>query len=193
MARPFSTQRVFFALWPSAAATERLAALAQEVAARTGGRAPPAANMHVTVAFIGEATSERVDALRAIGESVSGNAAPFALSLDFTGTFRRTGITWAGSTRVPEPLARLARNLFDALALQDFAVEDRAFSPHVTLARRCRAPQIGTLATSIDWMATRLALNASESGQDGPHYREIDAWPFAAPAAADGAPPRSPS
>ena len=199
MARPFSTQRVFFALWPSAVATERLASLAREVAARTGGRAPPPANLHVTVAFIGEVASERVERLRAIGESVAGKAAPFALTLDCIGTFRRTGITWAGATRVPESLARLARNLFDALAAQGFAVEQRTFSPHVTLARRCRAPEIGTLASSIGWTVTRLALNASASERDGPHYREIVAWPLAASAgpgaaeAADAAPPRSPS
>src|SRR4030095_10567814 len=114
--QPRSTLRVFFALWPDTDACARLAALATEVAARTRGRAPPAGNLHVTLAFIGEIPITHVDALRVIGASVSARAAPFTLALDCTGTFRGTGITWAGASHSPEPLAELARNLADVLA-----------------------------------------------------------------------------
>ena len=57
------TARVFFALWPDADARVALAALAREIAARTKGRAPPAANLHMTLAFIGEVPPERIGAL----------------------------------------------------------------------------------------------------------------------------------
>jgi RNA 2',3'-cyclic 3'-phosphodiesterase len=176
VARPFSTLRVFFALWPDADASERLAALAREVAARTGGRAPPSASLHVTLAFIGEVPNQRIDALRAIGAAVAASAAPFALTLDCTGTFRRTGITWAGTSHLPPPLAELARNLFDALAAQDFAVERRPFSPHVTLARRCKAPEVGKLPAPIGWKVARLALDASVSASGALRYRDLATW-----------------
>ena len=170
--------RIFFALWPDADARDRLAALAREVAARTNGRAPPAGNLHVTLAFIGDVPPERIGALNTIGASVAARAAPFALDFDCTGTFRRTGITWAGATRVPPTLAEMARNLFAALSAQDFAVEERAFSPHVTLARRCKTPEVRSLAEPIGCAVTRLALDASEPGSESQRYRDLATWPL---------------
>lgn len=178
MARPFSTLRVFFALWPDADARDRLAALARDVAARTKGRAPPPANLHITVAFIGEIAPERVDVLRTVGASVAARAAPFVLRLNCTGTFRGTGITWAGASELPAPLVALARDLSDMLVAQDFAIERRPFSPHVTLARRCKAAEVGNLAPPIGWTATRLALDASETSAGAPRYRDLATWPL---------------
>ena len=172
---------MFFALWPDADARVSLAALARDVAARTKGRPPPAANLHVTLAFIGEVPSERIGALCAIGASVAASATPFVLTLDCAGTFRGTGIAWAGTSSLPPPLGELARNLTDALAAQDFAVERRAFSAHVTLARRCKAPGLASVAAPISWTVTRLALDASEQGSGAPRYRELATWALGAP------------
>ncbi len=179
--------RVFFALWPDADARDRLAATARDVAALTKGRAPPAANLHVTLAFIGDVAPERIGELCTIGASVAVSAAPFVLALDTAGTFRGTGIAWAGASSLPPPLAELARNLAEALAAQDFPVEQRAFTPHVTLARRCKAPALASLglAAPIGWTVRRLALDASEPAQDGARYRELAAWPLAAPCAGE--------
>ena len=171
--------RVFFALWPDADARVRLAAAAKDIAARTKGRAPSATNLHVTLAFIGDVAPERVGALCAIGASVAASAAPFVLTLDCAGTFRGTGIAWAGASSLPVSLVELARNLAAGLVAQDFPIEQRAFTPHVTLARRCRTPSLASLAAPIGWTVTRLALDASESGRDGPRYRELAAWPLA--------------
>ncbi len=175
-----STLRVFFALWPDADARDRLAALAQDVAARTLGRAPPGLNLHVTVAFVGEVDAGRIDALRAIGASVAPNVPPFVLMLDRAGTFRGTGIAWAGASS-PPPLIELARSLADALAAHGFPSERRAFSPHVTLARRCKAAGLAALAAPVAWAVTRLALDVSEPGSAAPRYRELASWPLGAP------------
>ena len=165
--------RVFFALWPDADARDRLAAAAKDVAARTKGRAPPAANLHVTLAFIGDVAPERIGALCAIGASVAASATPFVLTLDCAGTFRGTGIAWAGASSLPPSLVELARSLAAGLVAQGFPVEQRAFTPHVTLARRCKTPSLASLGAPIGWTVTRLALDASESARDGPRYREL--------------------
>ena len=175
-----SALRVFFALWPDADARERLAALSRKLAERTKGRPPPAANLHVTLAFVGEVPSARIGALCAIGASVAASAAPFVLTLDRTGTFGGTGITWAGASALPPPLAELVRDLSDALAAQDFAVEQRPFSAHVTLVRRCKASEVGSVAAPIVWTVTRLALDASEPGSGPPRYRDLATWPLGA-------------
>src|ERR1700724_2954341 len=49
-----ATQRLFFALWPDAATSNALAALAQQVAAESGGRPTAPGNVHLTLAFLGD-------------------------------------------------------------------------------------------------------------------------------------------
>jgi 2'-5' RNA ligase len=168
--------RVFFAVWPDAAARDALAALARDAAARTQGREVPVANLHLTIAFVGDVAPARVADLRAIGKAVAGTAPSFMLTLDRAGTFRGTGITWAGPSSTPPHLAQLARQLADALAAEGFAVERRAFNAHVTLARRCRKPGDVTLAAPVPWTAARLVLNASNLRTGAVAYGELDGW-----------------
>ena len=49
-----ATQRLFFALWPDAATSVALAALAQQIAAESGGRPTAPGNVHLTLAFLGD-------------------------------------------------------------------------------------------------------------------------------------------
>jgi len=177
--------RVFFAVWPDRGAQERLSTLARDVAARTQGRAPRPDNLHVTLAFIGEIPPERIEALCAIGAAVTTKTPPFVLTLDCLGTFPGTGIAWAGASTLPLELAQLARELAGALLAQDFAVERRAFTPHVTLARRCRTRVLATVGAPIAWTVERLVLNASQSAEGGPYYREVASWPLALPGVAE--------
>ena len=145
--RPASTRatagaalRVFFALWPDARARDALAALARDAAAQAQGRAPAAENLHLTLAFLGDVAPGRVAILQAIGRHVSAAVPAFTLSLDCTGMFRGSGIAWAGASATPPELAGLVARLREALVAEGFALERRAFQPHVTLARRCRKP-----------------------------------------------------
>jgi 2'-5' RNA ligase len=178
LARVVDKVRVFFALWPAATARDALAGLGHDVAARVQGRAPPDENLHMTLAFVGDISATRVAALRAIGMAVASTVPPFTLTLDQTGTFRGTGITWAGASAPPADLLQLVRRLVDALVADGFATEPRAFHPHVTLARRCRKPGSGAIAVPVAWTVARLALNASELSAAGPRYRELAGWPL---------------
>jgi RNA 2',3'-cyclic 3'-phosphodiesterase len=178
-----TTLRVFFALWPDSAARDALAALARDVAARIEGRSPPIANMHVTVAFVGEIAPARVVDLCAIGAAVAAMVPPFRLTLDRPGTFRGSGIAWAGPSSVPTALVKLARNLDEALSAAGFRTERRAFHPHVTLARRCRKSPGDALPAPIAWTVTTVALNQSEPGSGASRYLELSSWPLALPAA----------
>lgn len=170
--------RLFFALWPDAAARDALGTLALAVAAQARGKSPPAENLHLTVVFLGDIPATRVDALRSMGAREAAIEAPFALTLDRMGTFRGTGIAWVGPSSPPPRLDPFARRLGAALAADGFATERQTFHPHVTLARRCRKPGNATIASPIAWHAARLTLTASDPRADGPRYRDIDAWPL---------------
>ena len=170
--------RAFFALWPDPSASDALELLACETARRTQGRVPPSGNLHLTLVFVGDVAPTRVTALRAIGLVAASTAPPFPLTLDRTGTFRGSGVAWAGASAKPRELGELAQQLRDALTAEGFSIEHREFQPHVTLARRCRRPGNGQIAAPIVWTVSRIVLNASEPGSDGPRYRELASWPL---------------
>lgn len=175
--------RAFFALWPDAVARDALARLAQEVAAQASGKAPAAANVHLTFAFLGEVASSRVPTLLAIGAAAAATGPPFRLVLDRIGAFRGSGIVWAGASMVPAEMSRLVSGLSTALAAGGFVLDARPFHAHVTLARRCRKRVDVSMATPIAWPVERLVLNASELSSDGPRYREIGTWALGRPTA----------
>ena len=177
--------RTFFAAWPDAGVCTTLAAHARDIAAKTEGRAPVAANLHLTLAFVGDVAASRVAALYAIGGVAAAAGSPFTLTLDCGGMFRAVGIAWIGASVSPERLQRLVDGLGIGLSAQGFAIERRAFLPHITLARRCRRPGDFAVATPIRWTIARIALYASESTPDGSRYRELAAWPLEGRVTAD--------
>jgi 2'-5' RNA ligase len=164
---------------PDAGARAALAALARDVAQAVRGRPPPAENLHLTLAFLGQVNAERRAALAAIGAAAAAAAPPFLLTLDRVGAFRGAGIAWAGADRAPPELLQLVAALNDGLAAAGLPVERRPFHPHVTLARRgTRAPE-GIAPAPLSWRVDRLVLMASDTLPAGPRYREVDAWPLA--------------
>lgn len=66
-----SRPRLFFALWPSAVFQAALAAATRDVVLACGGRCVPAANFHVTLAFLGSMAEHRIRALLAVARSVA--------------------------------------------------------------------------------------------------------------------------
>lgn len=164
--------RLFYALWPDAAAREALGALAKRVAAESGGRPVPAANLHLTLAFLGDVPAERVGELARIGGRIASR--PFRLAIDRTGRFRQAGVAWAGPSEVPPALAELQATLDQSLRAAGFAIEARPFAPHVTLARKvARAPQPGAVEP-VAWPVAGFSL--VESARERGAYRDIGRW-----------------
>ncbi len=168
--------RLFFAIWPDEAAREAIAVLAREVAAVRGGKPPPAANAHLTLAFLGAVAPDRVDALEEVGAAAARAASPFALTLDRLGGFRDGGIAWLGAEPVPAPLAELARALREGLFAHRFPVEQRPFAAHVTLARKCRVPPAREGTTPLTWHVDALSLVASQLAAGGSRYHTLAKW-----------------
>jgi 2'-5' RNA ligase len=173
---PARLSRVFFALWPDAAARERLAALARDVAHGGGGRPTPAHRLHVTLAFVGDVPVARQPALEAAGAQAARAAPPFRLALAVHGGVRHGELAWIAPAVVPPPLVDLRAALDGVLAAADFAVEQRAFRPHVTLARDNRQAFSPPPDSAIEWTVARLTLMASASMAGGTGYRELAGW-----------------
>ncbi len=154
--------RLFFALWPDAPSRTALARLAEDLAAVSGGRAVPLDKIHLTLAFLGEADDARTrDALHAAGRAAF---EPVQVTLDCVGSFRGARVAWAGSRVTDAPLAAAQARLERALRASGFALEDRAFTPHVTLARRIARPVPRAPIAAVGWTAAEMALVASVGG-----------------------------
>jgi 2'-5' RNA ligase len=168
-ARPL---RVFFALVPDVATQASLGVLARDVAMRAGGRAIVDANIHLTLAFVGDVGADRIDVLRGVVDILPREA--FLLALDCVGAFRHSDIAWIAPSHVPASLLELQSRLAAALAKNDFEIEQRPFHAHVTLARRCtRNAAKAARAKPIEWRVERVALLASIAGNGGVCYREL--------------------
>lgn len=165
-------RRLFFALWPDDATRH---ALAHWQTHNLPGdvRWQHRADLHLTLHFLGQVDAARLGELHATGAAA--RARRFVLVLDEIGYWPRPQVLWAGAGSLPGELPALHGALGEALRAQGFATEDRAYQPHVTLARKVRhRPPVGPLAP-VSWCVEQLALVESVPGQV-PAYRPLARW-----------------
>jgi len=161
--------RLFFALWPDTAAAEALGQLARELAPRVGGKPVPQSKIHLTLAFLGEVAAER-----AVAAAVPVEGRAFAISVDCVGAFRGARVAWAGIAAPPAALVDLQSRLASRLRAGGFELEERAFVPHLTLARRIASPLPRESIAPIGWQVREVALMRSEAGTG--LYTRLETW-----------------
>jgi 2'-5' RNA ligase len=172
--------RLFFALPVDPPVRDVLGVLAGDVAQRVQGRPVAASNLHVTLAFLGSVARACLPLLQDIGSRCAlplVEAAPLALTLDRVGSFRRARVVWVGASEVPQPLRTVQSALVRALANDGFAVDERPWNPHVTLARHCRLPPGAASYQPLQLPVPALALYESVSAAGGPRYDALARWP----------------
>ena len=162
--------RLFYGLSLPEELRLKTAALARGAAQRIPGRYALPENHHLTLAFIGEVTPERVSEAKAI---LARCAADFpAPRVRITG-FGRFGkaengilILHAQSDPPLEPLSRALKSALHAAALP---ADPGPFSPHVTLARHARAEDSALLplAEPLSFTARQAHLYLSARDAQG--------------------------
>jgi RNA 2',3'-cyclic 3'-phosphodiesterase len=93
--------------------------------------------LHLTLKFLGETRRSALDAISAAITEVCSRHAPLQFEIGGIGAFprpERPSVVWAGVSPA-EPLTALAAELDAHLKPLGFPPEQRAFHPHVTLAR----------------------------------------------------------
>jgi 2'-5' RNA ligase len=92
-------------------------------------------SMHVTLKFIGEQPEAAVEQIKQALTAVAGEAADIHFrGYGFFPTAKSARVFWIGLEAGPQ-LAALAASVDDKMASLGIPKEDRAFSPHLTLAR----------------------------------------------------------
>jgi RNA 2',3'-cyclic 3'-phosphodiesterase len=190
--------RLFVALEIPSAVREHFAALINELRAlesKSSAKKPRwvrPENLHVTLKFIGRIEPARLDPIRATLAEVRSEA-PIDLRFRGLGFFpnaRRPRVLWAG-TAASQNLSSLARDIHASLAKLGIPAEERAFTPHLTLAR-CEPSGISAaLSTAVERDSTRdfgqlrtkqFHLIESKLKPSGAEYTTLQSFVFAAEA-----------
>lgn len=143
------------------------------------GRPVPAANFHITLAFVGECPPqdlerlcEDVDRRLARKPAASGH-----MRLSQLGYWPKPAICWLGPAEHPATLDTLAAGLQQSAMTVGARRERRRYRPHLTLFRRCDTPPPAPAeppAFELSW--TGFNLYESLQGRQGVHYRAIAGW-----------------
>jgi RNA 2',3'-cyclic 3'-phosphodiesterase len=95
--------------------------------------------LHVTLAFLGQQPEARLEALEQVGSTAASASQPGVLRVGRAGSFgprREPRVLWVGLDGDVPALLELQARLAKELQGAGFDLEDRPFSPHITLARR---------------------------------------------------------
>jgi 2'-5' RNA ligase len=167
--------RVFFALWPDEATRSALSRATRAVVQASGGRPVAKIRLHLTVAFLGELTVAGLGVARTVPPIEVG---AFELTLDAIGIWPESRVLWLAPRSLPAELEELEARLWERLAAQGFEAEDRAYRPHVTLARRARP--VAADVEPVRWRVDDLALVESFPDGRSVHYEVLERWPLTA-------------
>jgi RNA 2',3'-cyclic 3'-phosphodiesterase len=161
--------RLFFALWPPRETAQALAAWAMEVQKHAGGKVTATENIHLTLAFLGDA--ERDKAVQA-AKRVQGRR--HALPIDSAKYVRRNEMVWVGPGAQPELLRELVNALHASLRQESFSLEDRPFAAHVTLIRKAKAPTSLPPLPRVEWPVDEFVLIRSRTSAKGSTYEPLE-------------------
>lgn len=166
-------RRIFFALWPDEATRGAITRAVRRVLRLCGGRPTAKRNLHITVAFLGMATEADLEDAASVPPLGTG---PFDLALDVLGHFQASRVLWLAPSVVPPELTALERELWAGLTGLGFEREQRAYRPHLTLARRARA--VEEKVAPVRWRVESLTLVESLPVPGGVHYEPLREWPL---------------
>lgn len=140
--------------------------------------------LHLTLKFLGDIDEAGALRVQAVLEDVAGRHRAFPLRAEGTGVFpgeRNPRILWVGFAAEPGLMA-LQAELERALEAEGFALEERAFKPHLTLGRVKGPRRIGDAVAELKrrggedlggMTAGKVALFESRLRPEGAEYRIV--------------------
>jgi 2'-5' RNA ligase len=160
-----------------------------DAARASGGRPVPAANLHVTLAFLGSVPQRQLQplasaargaaqALRAALAGADCPESPLELAFDHLEHWRAAQLLCALPATSPTRTVALARSLQSLLTASGFAPDLKPFRPHVTVARKVSRPSPLAGMHPVVWRFAQLALIESRTLADGALYSVVAAYPL---------------
>lgn len=155
-----TTRRLFVAVFPPPEIREALVRAAHQLRIEGETRWTRAANVHLTLKFLGAADDARLEGIFAALDVVGGRHAPFRTETSGFGAFptsRRARVLWVGIGAGAGNLEALAADVEGSLEKLGFEREARPYTPHLTLGRARRRP-------------VRVELRAADAPEPAYHF-----------------------
>lgn len=148
--------------------------------------------LHITLKFLGDTEEAALPGLKGAMERAAGGGGPILLTLRGAGAFPRVSnprVVWVG-VEDGGRLKAMATSLEEDCAELGFRREERAFSPHLTLARM-RSPRGREKVTHFlrqhltaefgEARVEKIVLKRSVLRPQGPEYQELLSVPLGLP------------
>lgn len=116
------------------------------------------AQLHITLHFLGEIDAAQRDGLRSALQTIAASIMPFRLHLGEIGAFPSPSaprVIWIGVDDPAECCAAIFCRTMPAIAAAGIRIDDRPFTPHVTLGRAHGSAGVRNLAR---WFAETTPL-----------------------------------
>lgn len=141
------------------------------------GHPVAAANLHLTLAFLGDVSAEKQRALAAMAGRIA--QPEFTLHLDDAGQWLRSRVVWLGTRQPPRGLLQLANMLRAQAARSGCYQSPQPFHPHITLLRDARhAVPIPPPGFSWAFAVNEFVLYQSSFSRGRTRYQALERYPF---------------
>ncbi|XTZ37661.1 RNA 2',3'-cyclic phosphodiesterase [Salmonella enterica] len=139
------------------------------------GRPIAAANLHLTLAFLGDIGKDKQRALEQLAGRI--HQPGFTLALDDAGHWLRSRVVWLGSRQPPRGLLQLAEMLRAQAARSGCFQSPRPFHPHITLLRDAsHAVTIPPPGFRWSFAVNEFVLYESQFVQGRTRYTPLNRW-----------------
>ncbi len=166
----------------------------------------PNKNLHLTLRFLGDTTPNQREQVTARLQQVMTQATPFRLHVDVSGqgvsggalgvfpNLRQPRVLWWGVGGELEQLRALQAQVEEIAQAAGFAPEEKAYTPHLTLARAAREAdrrtlhevgqaignyvQLAATPATLNFQVNRVVYYQSELGAGGSSYTVLAELPF---------------
>ncbi|MEN3325646.1 MAG: 2,3-cyclic 3-phosphodiesterase [Acidobacteriota bacterium] len=143
-------------------------------------------NIHLTLKFFGNVEVKRIEKISAAAKRVAKQFATFQIGVGGTGVFPRASrpqVLWIGVSDPSAQLSALQEKFENVCAAVVFAKEDRAYRPHLTIARLRKPEAARALADAhlqrtfetVEVKLKELVVFRSELSPKGSKYTVISA------------------
>ena len=175
-----SAWRLFFALDPSPALRERMAAHAARWQWDERARPTAARRLHLTLVFMPQVDPALVGELLRAAAVAAASCRGCRLVLDRAEVWPAGGIAHLSPSRIPASLQDLHDALLACALAAGTPADRRAWRPHLTLARRAREEQAPREFEPLAWQVRGFSLQRSRLGSG--RYEVLGRWRLGASA-----------
>jgi 2'-5' RNA ligase len=146
-------------------------------------------NIHLTLKFFGNVEVKRIEKISAVAERVVKQFSRFQIGVGETGVFPRPSrpqVLWIGVSDPSGQLSALQEKFENECAAEGFPKEDRAYRPHLTIARLRKPEDARSLAgahvkmrfETIEVEIQEVVVFRSELSSKGSRYTPISRVSF---------------